>query len=141
VLFPLYRAIESNADNTRDYSDKQEFLNTVYERFFRGYSPREADTHGVVYTPQPIVNFMVRSVQDILRTEFNSALSNKEVHILNPFVGTGNFITRVMREIKKTALPYKYAHELHCNELVSPSYFPHSDAQAVHSSEQIPHTR
>lgn len=72
----FYKAIESNADNTKDYSEKQEFLNTVYERFFRGYSPKEADTHGVVYTPQPIVNFMVRSVQELLRTEFRRSLSD-----------------------------------------------------------------
>jgi predicted helicase len=119
----FYKAIEANAVNTKDYAEKQEFLNTVYERFFRGYSPKEADTHGVVYTPQPIVNFMVRSVQDILQKEFGSSLSDKEVHILDPFVGTGNFITRVMREIKKTALPYKYENELHCNELMLMPYY------------------
>jgi predicted helicase len=119
----FYKAIEANAENTKDYAEKQEFLNTVYERFFRGYSPKEADTHGVVYTPQPIVNFMVRSVEDILKTEFKRSLGNKEVHILDPFVGTGNFITRVMREIKKTALPYKYEQELHCNELMLMPYY------------------
>lgn len=119
----FYKAIEVNADNSKDYSEKQEFLNTVYERFFQGYSPKEADTHGVVYTPQPIVNFMVRSVEDILQTEFKRSLSHKEVHVLDPFVGTGNFITRVMREIKKTVLPYKYDNELHCNELMLMPYY------------------
>lgn len=119
----FYKAIEVNADNTRTYSEKQEFLNTVYERFFRGYSPKEADTHGVVYTPQPIVNFMVSSVEEILRAEFKRSLSDKDVHVLDPFVGTGNFITRVMREIKKTALPFKYEHELHCNELMLMPYY------------------
>src|SRR6185437_6779545 len=114
----LYRAIEDNARNAKDYSEKQTFLNTVYERFFQGFSKKEADTHGIVYTPQPIVNFMVRSVEEILKKEFGKSLSDKEVHILDPFVGTGNFIVRVMQEIKKTALPYKYANELHCNELM-----------------------
>ena len=50
------------------------FLNTVYERFFQGFSPKEADTHGIVYTPQPIVNFMVRSVEEILKKEFGKSL-------------------------------------------------------------------
>ena len=119
----FYKAIEVNAENASSYSEKQAFLNTVYERFFQGYSPKEADTHGIVYTPQSIVNFMVRSVQDILQKEFNRSLSDKEVHILDPFVGTGNFIVRMMQEIKKTALPYKYENELHCNEVMLLPYY------------------
>jgi predicted helicase len=119
----FYRAIEDNAKNAKDYAEKQTFLNTVYERFFQGFSKKEADTHGIVYTPQPIVNFMVRSVEEILKKEFGKSLSDKEVHILDPFVGTGNFITRVIQEIKKTALPYKYANELHCNEIMLLPYY------------------
>lgn len=98
-------------------------MNTVYERFFQSFSPREADTHGIVYTPQPIVNFMVRSVEEILKKEFGKSLSDKDVHILDPFVGTGNFMVRVMKEMKKTALPYKYANELHCNEVMLLPYY------------------
>ncbi|MFZ0706615.1 MAG: type ISP restriction/modification enzyme, partial [Candidatus Korobacteraceae bacterium] len=119
----FYKAIELAADNTEDYSEKQHFINTVYERFFQGYSPKEADTHGIVYTPQPIVDFMVRSVEDILQKEFGRSLSDKGVHILDPFVGTGNFITRVMKEIKTSALPYKYDNELHCNEVMLLPYY------------------
>lgn len=113
-LEPFYHAIERNAENATEYQQKQDFLNTVYMRFFQGYSPKEADTHGIVYTPQPIVNFMVRSVEEILQKEFGRSLSDKGVHILDPFVGTGNFITRIMQEIKTTDLPYKYENELHC---------------------------
>src|SRR5215470_2299275 len=101
-LEPFYHAIETNADNATGFTGKQSFLNTVYERFFQGYSPKEADTHGIVYTPQPIVNFMVRSVEEILQKEFGRSLSDKGVHILDPFVGTGNFIVRIMQEIKTT---------------------------------------
>ena len=99
------------------------FLNTVYERFFQGFSPKEADTHGIVYTPQPIVNFMVRSVEEILKKEFGKSLGDREVHILDPFVGTGNFIVRVMQEIPKTRLQYKYENELHCNEVMLLPYY------------------
>ena len=119
----FYKAVELAAENTETYKEKQEFLNTVYERFFQGYSPKEADTHGIVYTPQPIVDFMVRSVEDILQKEFGRSLSDKGVHILDPFVGTGNFITRVMKEIKTSALPYKYENELHCNEVMLLPYY------------------
>jgi predicted helicase len=122
-LEPFYHAIEINANNATEYSEKQHFLNTVYQRFFHGYSPKEADTHGVVYTPQPIVNFMVRSVEEILKKEFGRSLSDKGVHILDPFVGTGNFITRIMQEIRTTELPYKYENELHCNEIMLLPYY------------------
>ena len=122
-LEPFYHAIEVNADNATEYSAKQDFLNTVYMRFFQGYSPKEADTHGIVYTPQPIVNFMVRSVEEILQKEFGRSLGDKGVHILDPFVGTGNFITRIMQEIKTTDLPYKYENELHCNEVMLLPYY------------------
>lgn len=122
-LEPFYHAIEINPENATDFSEKQHFLNTVYERFFQGYSPKEADTHGIVYTPQPIVNFMVRSVEEILQKEFGRSLSDKGVHILDPFVGTGNFIIRIMQEIKTTDLPYKYEKELHCNEVMLLPYY------------------
>ncbi|MGA2234259.1 MAG: N-6 DNA methylase [Terriglobales bacterium] len=76
----FYKAIETSAENTAGFNEKQHFLNKVYERFFQGYSPKEADTHGIVYTPQPIVNFMVRSVEEILQKEFGRSLGDKGVH-------------------------------------------------------------
>jgi predicted helicase len=122
-LDPFYKAIEQAASTVENYSDKQRFLNTIYERFFQGFNRKQADTHGIVYTPQPIVDFMVRSVEEILKSEFGSSLSDKNVHILDPFVGTGNFITRVMKEIKTSRLPQKYKEELHCNEIMLLPYY------------------
>jgi predicted helicase len=122
-LDPFYKAIETTAATIEDYTEKQFFLNTVYEKFFQGFAVKAADTHGIVYTPQPVVDFMVRSVEDILQKEFGRSLSDKGVHILDPFVGTGNFIIRIMREIRKTALPDKYRDELHCNEVLLLPYY------------------
>ncbi len=119
----FYIAIERTAATISDFSQKQGFLNTVYEQFFQGFSVKVADTHGIVYTPQPIVDFMVKSVDQILKTEFNRSLSDSGVHIIDPFVGTGNFIVRVMREIQKTALADKYQSELHCNEVMLLPYY------------------
>jgi len=122
----FYGAIEETAATIDNFSQKQDFLNTIYEKFFQGFAVKVADTHGIVYTPQPIVNFMVKSVEDILQREFGKSLVDKGVHILDPFVGTGNFIIRVMREIaeiQKSALPYKYEHELHCNEVMLLPYY------------------
>ena len=122
-LDPFYAAIERTAATIDDFSQKQGFLNTVYEQFFQGYSVKVADTHGIVYTPQPIVDFMVRSVEEILQTEFSRSLSDSGVHIIDPFVGTGNFIVRTMREIRRTALGEKYTAELHCNEVMLLPYY------------------
>ena len=122
-LDPFYAAIRRTAATIEDFSQKQGFLNTVYEQFFQGFSVKVADTHGIVYTPQPIVDFMVRSVEEILKTEFSRSLSDSGVHIIDPFVGTGNFIVRTMREIRKTALREKYTTELHCNEVMLLPYY------------------
>jgi predicted helicase len=122
-LDPFYKAIEETAATASSYAEKQAFLNKVYERFFQGFNKKQADTHGIVYTPQPIVDFMVRSVEEVLKAEFGRSLSDKGVHILDPFVGTGNFITRVMKEIKTSSLPHKYKEELHCNEIMLLPYY------------------
>ena len=119
----FYIAIEQAAMLCRDFSQKQHFLNTFYEKFFQGFSEDVADTHGIVYTPQPIVDFMVKSVAHILKTEFGRSLSDTGVHIIDPFVGTGNFIVRLMQEIQGTALEEKYRHELHCNEVMLLPYY------------------
>ena len=122
-LTPFYREIEREASTLVDFSQKQHFLNTVYEQFFQGFSVKQADTHGIVYTPQPIVDFMANSVQHILQTEFDHALADEGVHIIDAFVGTGNFIVRLMRDIPKTKLEAKYRNELWCNEVLLLPYY------------------
>ena len=119
----FYTAIERAAESQTGYTEKQHFLNAVYEKFFQRFDTKQADTHGIVYTPQPIVDFMVRSVEEILHAEFGKSLSDSGVHILDPFTGTGNFITRIMQQIKRSALPQKYAEELHCNEIMLLPYY------------------
>ena len=119
----FYKSIERAAEAQTEYTEKQHFLNAVYEKFFQNFDEKQADTHGIVYTPQPIVDFMVRSVDEILQQEFGKTLSDSGVHILDPFTGTGNFITRIMQQIKRSALPQKYAEELHCNEIMLLPYY------------------
>ena len=122
-LNPFYVAIEKTAATITDFSQKQAFLNTIYEQFFQGFSVKVADTHGIVYTPQPIVDFMVKSVEHVLKTEFGRSVSDMGVHIIDPFVGTGNFIVRLMQEIQGRRLPQKYREELHCNEVMLLPYY------------------
>ena len=126
LLEPFYTAIEQTASTITDFSQKQGFLNTIYEQFFQGFSVKVADTHGIVYTPQPIVDFMVKSVEHILMTEFNRSLSDTGVNIIDPFVGTGNFIVRIMQELDPISLERKYTAdppELQCNEVMLLPYY------------------
>jgi predicted helicase len=119
----FYGTLEMAAATIDDYSQKQSFLNRVYERFFQGFDEKTADTHGIVYTPQSIVRFMIRSVDDLLRKEFGKSLGDAGVHIIDPFVGTGNFVLHVMRSIPKTRLVAKYGHEIHANEIMLLPYY------------------
>jgi predicted helicase len=120
----FYVAIESAAKGIENWSERQHFLNTVYERFFQGFAVKQADTHGIVYTPQEIVDFMCSSVEEVLQKEFGRSLSDPGVQILDPATGTGNFIVNLIRNhIKRRDLKYKYQHDLFCNEIMLLPYY------------------
>ncbi len=119
-----YVAIEEAARTLPDWTEKQKFLNTVYESFFQGFSTKQADTHGVVYTPQEIVEFMCKSVDVILQREFNTSLSEPGVQILDPATGTGNFIVNLIQNhISGSDLQQKYENDLFCNEIMLLPYY------------------
>ena len=119
----FYLAIESAAATIESFTEKQHFLNTVYERFFQGYSIKVADTHGIVYTPQEIVDFMCASVAELLQSEFSKTLGDKDVQILDPCTGTGNFIVNLLRRIPKRDLPRMYSQQLFANEVMLLPYY------------------
>jgi len=119
----FYIAIEDAARGLSDFSDKQHFLNTVYERFFQGFSVKVADTHGIVYTPQAIVDFMCASVAEVLEKEFGKTLGSKDVNILDPCTGTGNFIVNILRRIPKRDVEHMYKNQLFANEVMLLPYY------------------
>jgi predicted helicase len=119
----FYVAIEHAARTMTDFSDKQYFLNTVYERFFQGYSVKLADTMGIVYTPQEIVDFMCASVAEVLEKEFGKHLWSEDVYIIDPCTGTGNFIVNLIRRIPKAKLEDLYKHRLFANEVMLLPYY------------------
>ena len=119
----FYVAIEGAAKTLDSWSEKQHFLDTVYERFFQGFSIKQADTHGIVYTPQEIVEFMCASVEEVLQREFHTSLSAPGVQVLDPCVGTGNFIVNILRRISGSTLAQKYANDLFCNEIMLLPYY------------------
>jgi predicted helicase len=124
----FYVAIENAAARVPDWSSKQTFLNTIYERFFQGYCVKTADTHGIVYTPQPIVDFMCASVEWVMETEFGKKLGDDGVNILDPCTGTGNFVVNLMRRAAdapggKKRLERMYRQQLFANEIMLMPYY------------------
>ena len=96
----------------------------MYERFFQGYSVKMADTHGIVYTPQAIVDFMCASVAEVLRNGIrHDARLDPDVNILDPCTGTGNFIVNLLRRIPKKDLPRVYREQLFANEVMLLPYY------------------
>lgn len=122
-LDPFYLAIESAAQTIADFREKQRFLNAVYERFFQGYSVKAADTLGIVYTPQEIVDFMCASVERVLKDEFGKTLSDPGVNILDPCTGTGNFVVNLLRRIPSRELHRVYTTQLFANEVMLLPYY------------------
>ncbi len=125
VLDKFYQSVRVNVGNIDNLEGKQTVIKNLYEKFFKGAFPLTVEKLGIVYTPVECVDFIIHSVEDILREDFNTSLTEENVHILDPFVGTGTFITRLMQSglIKKEDLRRKYKNEIHCNEIVLLAYY------------------
>ena len=119
----FYVAIEGAARSIDGWLERQHFLDTVYERFFQGYSVKRADTYGIVYTPQEIVDFMCASVDEVLRREFGTSIEEPGVQIIDPCVGTGSYIVNLLHRIPNHRLKYKYEHDFFCNEIMLLPYY------------------
>jgi hypothetical protein len=113
----FYNAITITASQIYDHHDKQDFLKMLYEEFYKSYNPKAADRMGVIYTPAPIVNFMVRVTDELLAKHFNTGLAEKDVTIIDPATGTGTFITELIEYIPPQKLKEKYLNELFANEV------------------------
>ncbi len=113
------------AEGINNAAGKQKIVVELYDKFFRNAFPRMTERLGIVYTPVEVVDFIIHSVNDLLQQEFGQTLGSEGVHILDPFTGTGTFITRLLQSglISKAQLPHKYQQEIHCNEIVLLAYY------------------
>lgn len=125
VLDKFYTSVRNNVSSIDNLEGKQTIIKNIYEKFFKGAFPKTVEKLGIVYTPVECVDFILRSVDAILKKEFNTALTNKDVHFLDPFTGTGTFVTRLLQlgVIKREDMERKYLHEIHCNEIVLLAYY------------------
>ena len=124
-LEQFYDSVRVNVGNIDNLEGKQTVIKNLYEKFFKGAFPLTVEKLGIVYTPVECVDFIIHSVNDILKREFNSSLSDENVHIIDPFTGTGTFITRLLQSglIRPEDMERKYLHEIHCNEIVLLAYY------------------
>jgi predicted helicase len=124
-LDKFYDSVRTRASGITDAAAKQQIVKELYEKFFQTAFSGTSDRLGIVYTPNEIVDFIIHSVDDALKSEFGASLSDKGVHVLDPFTGTGTFIVRLLQSglIKPEDLAHKYRYELHANELVLLAYY------------------
>lgn len=125
TLDKFYESVRLRAAGIDNAEGKQRIITELYEKFFKAAFPRVAEKLGIVYTPIEVVDYILGSVQDVLRDEFASSLSDEGVHVLDPFTGTGTFIARLIESglIEPAALAHKYRKELHANEIVLLAYY------------------
>ena len=122
-LRAYYGAVGRAADEIADYAEKQQFLKAIYEDFYKTYNPDAADRLGVVYTPNEVVDFMIRGTDYLLRKHFGRSLADENVQILDPATGTGTFITNLINYLPLDRLEHKYLHEMHANEVAILPYY------------------
>jgi len=124
-LDKFYESVANRAKAADTLKKRQSLLIELYDNFFSGAFKKTADMYGVVYTPVEVVDFILNSVNDVLQDEFGKTLSSEGVEILDPFTGTGTFITRMIQNglIDNEALPHKYRHEIHANEIMLLAYY------------------
>jgi predicted helicase len=124
-LEKFYINVRERISLAKSDKSKQDIVRNLYDTFFHNAFPRMAQRLGIVYTPIPVVDFILNSVDVALRNHFGQSLSSKDVQLLDPFTGTGTFLVRLLQSglIDNDSLPYKYAHELHANEIVLLAYY------------------
>ncbi len=131
-----YEAIKSHSVAINDYREKQSFLNSLYENFYKAYNPKRADKLGIVYTPLEIVDFMIDSTDKILYKFFKKTLASDGVNILDPATGTGTFLTQIMNHFDKNSLIKKYGNELFANEIsILPYYIANLNIEYIYQQK------
>lgn len=131
-LAPLYESVKMRAEGVEKAEDKQKIIITLYDKFFSTAFKSTTERLGIVFTPIEVVDFIVKSVDDVLKKHFGKSLASEGVHILDPFTGTGTFIVRTLTylqeqmnngEITLADITRKFTQELHANEIILLSYY------------------
>ena len=124
-LEKFYQSVKLRAEGVESADGKQKIIIELYDKFFKSALPKTVEKLGIVYTPVECVDFILHSVDDVLRQEFNRKLTDENVNIIDPFAGTGTFMTRLIQSglINKKDLERKFKKELKTNEIVLLAYY------------------
>lgn len=124
-LNKFYDNVRERIALAKSDKSKQDVIRNLYDTFFHNAFPRMAERLGIVYTPVEVVDFILKSADFALQKHFGECLATPGVQILDPFAGTGTFFVRLLQSglIPKDKLPYKFAHEMHANEIVLLAYY------------------
>lgn len=125
TLQKFYDSVRKRAEGIDNAEGKQRIIIELYDKFFKTAFPKMVEKLGIVYTPVEVVDFIIHSVNDILKKEFDRTISDENIHILDPFTGTGTFMVRLLQSglIDVQDLERKYKQELHANEIVLLAYY------------------
>ena len=124
-LEKFYASVRRRAEAVTSASGKQQVIKELYERFFKTAFKKQSEALGIVYTPVEIVDFILRAANDAMQKHFGRTLSDENVHVLDPFTGTGTFIVRLIESglIRAEDIARKYANELHATEIMLLAYY------------------
>ena len=124
-LQKFYESVKVRAGGIDNAAGKQRIIIELYDKFFKTAFPKMVEQLGIVYTPVEVVDFIIHSVDALLKKEFQRSLTDENIHILDPFTGTGTFMTRLLQSglIQSKDLERKYTKELHANEIVLLAYY------------------
>ena len=124
-LQSFYDEVKWRIKGTKTAGAKQQLVRELYDKFFRKAFPRTTEMLGIAFTPVEIVDYVIHSIEHLLNKHFQTSMSDKDVHIIDPFVGTGTFITRLLQSgiIRPEDLRRKYEKEIHANEIVLLAYY------------------
>jgi predicted helicase len=125
ILQKFYESVKNRAKGIDNAAGRQRIIVELYDKFFKAAFPKMVEKLGIVYTPVEVVDFIIYSVNYILQKEFGRSISDENIHILDPFTGTGTFVTRLIQSglIKTEDLGRKYSSEIHANEIVLLAYY------------------
>jgi predicted helicase len=125
TLEKFYESVKMRAQGIDNSEGKQKIIVELYDKFFKTAFPKMVEKLGIVYTPVECVDFVIHSVNDVLKKEFGRGLTDENIHCLDPFTGTGTFITRLLQSgiVEEKDLERKYKFELHANEIVLLAYY------------------
>ena len=125
-LESFYESVRKRAQELDNFNARQQVLMELYEKFFKIALKKASERLGIVYTPHEVVDFILHSADAVLKQEFGRGISNEDVHVLDPFAGTGVFISRLIQSkqlIKDDDIKRKYSKELHANEILLLAYY------------------